>query len=204
MASLIPTQGWAERRHAEDRPRRILLVDKDPHELCHYGTILQRAGYRVGATTSFADAAQHLERELFDLVFLDQGSRGFEGRIVLAKAMEIDPGPKVLVLGRSHDSACYLEAMQSGALDYLEGHLSAAQIVAFVETFIPRRTSVRLTSRDPAKGAGSSKKRTSKPESNHVQLKMGGGYGESSKSLSCALRPRQSGNDSSDSCNMPY
>ncbi len=204
MASLIPNQDWAERRLAGNGAGRILLVNKDPGELCYYGAILQRAGYRVRATSSFADAAQHLERELFDLVFLDQGSRGFEGRIVLAKAMEIDPELKVLVLARSHDSACYLGAMQSGALDYLEGHLSAAQIVAFVETFIPRRTSVRLTSRDPAKGVRPSKKRTREPESNHVQLKMGGGYGESSKSLSCALRPRQSGNDSSDSCNMPY
>ena len=204
MSSLIPNQGWAERRLAGNGAGRILLVNKDPGELCYYGAILQRAGYRVRATSSFADAAQQLEHEPYDLIFLDQGGSGFEGRIVLAKAMEIAPELKVLVLARSHDRACYLEAMQSGALDYLEGHLSPAEIVAFVETFIPCRTSVRRTSRDPAKGARSSKKRTSKPESNHVQLKMGGGYGERSKSFSSALRFPKMGSDFSDSCNVPY
>jgi DNA-binding response OmpR family regulator len=70
---------------------------------------------------------------------LDQGSRRFEGREVLARAMEVDVELRVLVLARSYARDCYLEALRSGALDYLEGPLSVAEIFALLDTFVPRR-----------------------------------------------------------------
>ena len=185
MASLVPNQGRAEGRRPGNGAR-ILLVNQKPRDLSYFGTILQRAGCQVRASSSFAEGAQHLEREPYDLILLDQGSGGFEGRKVLVKAMETDPELRVLVLARSYDHACYLDAMESGALDYLEGPLSAAEIVALLETSIPRRASARGTSRPLAQGARR-KKDTNKTKSNHVQLKRGGRYGESTKSLSSAL-----------------
>jgi DNA-binding NtrC family response regulator len=185
MASLVPNQGRAEGRRPGNGAR-ILLVNQKPRGLSYFGTILQRAGCQVRASSSFAEGAQHLEREPHDLILLDQGNGGFEGRKVLVKAMETDPELRVLVLARAYDNACFLDAMQSGALDYLEGPLSTAEIVALLETFIPRRTSARGTSRPLAQGARR-KKDTNKTESNHVQLKRGGRYGESTKSLSSAL-----------------
>ena len=136
MASLPPNPGWARQRHVGGGAR-ILLVNEDPRDLSCYATILRRAGCRVRASSSFADGARRLAREPYDLILLDQGNGGFKGRKVLAKAMAIDPELRVLILARSHDHACYLEAMLSGALDYLEGDLSAARIVALLETFIP-------------------------------------------------------------------
>ena len=201
MASIISSQRWEERQHPGNGAR-ILVVNKDPRDLSYYATILKRAGCLVRATSSFAEGAQHVERELHDLILLDQGSGGFEGRKVLATAMEVDPELRVLVLARSHDNTCYLEAMQSGALDYLEGHLGASEIVALLETFIPRRRFARFTSQSPAEGAKPSKKDARRTESNQVQLKVGGGHVESTKSLGVAFRPRQSGSNSSDSCNV--
>jgi DNA-binding NtrC family response regulator len=64
----------------------------------------------------------------------------FEGRQVLMTAMEVDTEVPVLVLARSYNRGCYEEAMQSGALDYVEARLSEAEPVAFLETFVPRRT----------------------------------------------------------------
>jgi DNA-binding response OmpR family regulator len=49
-------------------------------------------------------------------------------------------GAGVLILARSYARGCYLEAMQSGALDYLEGPLSAPEIFALLDTLIPRRS----------------------------------------------------------------
>ena len=201
MESLIPNQGWAEQRHAGGGAR-ILLVNKAPQDLCCYGMLLQKAGCQVRATSSFADGAQCLEREPYDLILLDQGSGGFEGRKVLAKAMEIDPELRVVVLARSYDHACYLDAMQSGALDYLEGPLGADQIAALLETFIPRGQSARINSRPQAERARPRKQDTSKAKSNHVQFETGGRYDESTKSLSSSLRARQSQGDSSDSRNV--
>lgn len=113
------------------------------------------------ASLSFVEGAQRVEREPYDLIFLDQGNSGFEGRNVLAKALEIDPELRVLVLARSHDESCCLEAMRSGALEYLEGHLSAAEIVALLETYIPRRPSASVASRPLAGGARFDKKYSS-------------------------------------------
>jgi len=98
----------------------------------------------------------------FDLILLDQGSGSFEGQELLAQAMDVDVELRVLVLARSYDRNCYLQAMQSGALDYLEGPLGAAEITAFLETFIPRRDGVRGTSVNRVKGTRRSKKASAK------------------------------------------
>jgi DNA-binding response OmpR family regulator len=88
---------------------------------------------------SVAEGVQCLGREPFDFIILDQGCGKFEGREVLAQAMQVDVELRVLVLARSYARGCYLEAMQSGALDYHEGPLSAAEIVALLDMFVPRR-----------------------------------------------------------------
>ena len=157
MASLTASRGLADELLSGEQAR-ILLVNKDPQDLVHYRAILQKLGCQVRASSSFAEGAQSLGREPFDLVILDQGSGRFEGQEVLAHAMEIDVELRVLVLARSYDRGCYLQAMQSGALDYLEGPLGAAEIVALLETFIPRRSGVRGISVNRVKGARQSKK----------------------------------------------
>jgi FixJ family two-component response regulator len=56
--------------------------------------------------------------------------------------MMIDRHTPVLVLTRSVDMHCYLEAMQLGAVDYLEKPLPAAEILRIVEIHLrPRATS---------------------------------------------------------------
>ena len=110
------------------------------------------------ASSSFAEGVQCLGHEPFDLILLDQGSDRFEGQELLAQAMEVDVELRVLVLARSYERGCYLQAMQSGALDYLEGPLGAAEIIALLETFTPRRDGVRGASVNRVKGVRLSKK----------------------------------------------
>jgi DNA-binding NtrC family response regulator len=157
MASSTASRGLADELLLREQAR-ILLINKDPLDLVHYRAILQKLGCQVRASSSFAEGAQSLGREPFDFVILDQGSGRFEGQEVLAHAMEIDVELRVLVLARSYDRGCYLQAMQSGALDYLEGPLGAAEIVALLETFIPRRSGVRGISVNRVKGARQSEK----------------------------------------------
>jgi len=45
----------------------------------------------------------------------------------------------VVILSRYHDVGCYLEAMQLGAVDYLEKPLSAIEIVRAVTTHLQPR-----------------------------------------------------------------
>ena len=159
MASLTPSRGLANQLASGHRAR-ILLVKKDPRDLAYYRRILQELGCQVRVRSSFAAGVQCLGREPFDLVVLDQGRGGFEGRVVLARALEVDVELRVLVLARSYSKGCYVEAMQSGALDYHEGSLSAAEIVAFLDTFVPRQNGA-LQRAPRSRGAGYGQRRKS-------------------------------------------
>jgi DNA-binding response OmpR family regulator len=165
MASLFPTRRIAEPLLPGDWAR-ILLVNKDPQDLAYYREILQKLGCQVRASSSFAEGVQCLGWEPFDLIILDQGNSRFEGQEVLTQAMEVDVELRVLVLARSYDKGCRLEALQSGALEYLEGPLSAEEIVALLDTFMPRRSRARGTSLNRVKGAKASKASMNKAKSN--------------------------------------
>lgn len=123
--------------------RRVLLVDEDCGDLQLYCTVLRQEGYEVQACRSYAEGAQCLESGTFDFVVVCQGSRAFEGRSLLEQVMTIDRHTPVLVLTRSVDMHCYLEAMQLGAVDYLEKPLPPEVILRIVETHLrPRAAAV--------------------------------------------------------------
>lgn len=151
LASLSHVEGWAEQPLGKEA--RILLVSEDLRELAYYHAILEKLGCKVRPSSSFAEGARHLGCEPFDLIMVDQGSVGFEGQKVLAEAMEVDVELRVLVLARTYHKGCHLEAMRSGALDYLEGPLSAADIVALLDSFVPRRSEGHSVSQSRSKGA---------------------------------------------------
>ena len=125
---------------------------------------------QVRTSSSFAQGAQCLEREQFDLIVLDQGSSRFEGRQVLMAAMEVDAEVPVLVLARSYNRGCYEEAMQSGALDYVEGRLKDPELVAVVETYVPRRSGSSRSSAHCCDGPIPSKNNENKAPSSQLQL----------------------------------
>ncbi len=165
MRSRTPLRGWARQALSGDAAR-ILLVNKDLRELVYYLAILQKLGCKVRASSSFAEGVQCLGCEPFDLIILDQGSGRFEGQEVLAQAMEVDVELRVLVLARSYNKGCHREAMRSGALDYLEGPLNTAEIIALLDTFMPCRSGAHGASLNRFKGARPSKESTSKAKSN--------------------------------------
>ena len=164
MASSSYVERWAEQPLGKQA--RVLLVNEDPRELAYYHAILEKLGCRVRASSSFAEGVRRLGCEPFDLIMVEQGGGEFEGQKVLAEAMEVDVELRVLVLARSYNKGCHLEAMRSGALDYLEGPLSAADIVALLDTFMPRWPGGHSALLNRFKGARPSKERVIKVKSN--------------------------------------
>ena len=169
MASSIHNRGLIDKALRGERAR-VLLVNKNPEDLAYYGAMLERMQCQVQTSSSFAKGAQCLERERYDLIVLDQGSSNFEGRQVLTTAMEVDAEVPVLVLARSYNRGCYEQAMQSGALDYVEGRLSDAELVAFLETFLPRRTGSPCSSANRPDGPTPGKKNQIKKPATPVHL----------------------------------
>jgi two-component system response regulator (stage 0 sporulation protein F) len=116
--------------------QKILLVDDDLNDLLYYSAILQHEGYEVCSVASHREGAERLDRENFDFVITSQGTAAFEGRDVLARVVEKDRNIPTLVLSRSCDIDCYLEAMQMGAFDYQEKPLAAAELAEIVASLL--------------------------------------------------------------------
>ena len=123
--------------------KKLLLVDDNMEELLYYTAVLQHLGYEVRPCASYADAAGRLGREHFELVIVNQGGTSFEGRTVLARALETDRNTPVLVLTRLPNMECYIEAMQLGAFDYMEKPLALSEIADLVRNHIRSTAPVR-------------------------------------------------------------
>jgi two-component system response regulator FlrC len=98
----------------------VLLVLEDLQDLQIYGTALSSLGYKVMLCSSYDEGITSLETENIDLLVVSQGTRAFEGRSVLERALQLHPWLPVLVVSRVMDIHCYFEAMDIGAVDYLE------------------------------------------------------------------------------------
>jgi len=120
--------------------KRLLVVDEDIEDLLFYSAVLQHQGYEVRSIASYKDGEAWAGREDFDLILVSQGSANFEGRSVLARAIEKDRHTPVVVLSRSIDMPCYIEAMQTGALDYMEKPLLPSEIGLLVRKYLRART----------------------------------------------------------------
>ena len=113
---------------------RILLVDEDEKDLKYFITLLGRMGYSVRAFLNYREAEGCLEHEHFDFVIVSQGSPAFETRALVQLTLARDRHKPVVVLTRCLEMNCYLEAMQLGALDYLEKPLAPAEFEHLVTT----------------------------------------------------------------------
>ena len=115
---------------------KILLVDEDAGDLKFYRSALEGQGFEVFAYTSYEAGVQCLEMESFDFVLVSQGSHAFEGRKVLDRALQLDRRPAVLVVARYVHMPSYLEAMQMGAVDYLEKPVPLGALLRLVQTYV--------------------------------------------------------------------
>jgi DNA-binding response OmpR family regulator len=118
------------------RPKKVLLVDEEAGDLRTLRLTLEGQGFEVFTSTTFESGIRYLEKESFDFVVVSQGTPAFEGRRVLDRAKQLDRHRPVLVVTRCIEMQCYLEAMQMGAVDYLEKPVPPADLLRFVRTHI--------------------------------------------------------------------
>ena len=114
--------------------KRILVIEDERRDLEHFSSIFREHGFDVFACESAAQGATLLEKDKYDFILVEQGSHAFEGRAILERVLEVDRCLPTAVLTRYVDMDCYLEAMQMGAVDYLEKPISDDDILRVVET----------------------------------------------------------------------
>jgi DNA-binding NtrC family response regulator len=114
---------------------RVLLVDEDRKDLEYHRNLLLQLGCEVRSCRTYAGALHRLESLHFDIVMINQGGPAFEGRLVLEKVVEINRRLPVVVFTRCAEMNLYLEAMQLGAVDYLQKPLVPAEVKRVLRTY---------------------------------------------------------------------
>jgi DNA-binding NtrC family response regulator len=122
----------------------VLLVDEDEKDRKYFTALLGRMGYSVQSFDKHQEARRCLERECFDAVIVNQGSPAFETRQVLELTLHRNRHTPVVVLTRCLEMGCYLEAMQLGAVDYLEKPLAPTEFERLVRTHFEPRCGARV------------------------------------------------------------
>jgi len=99
---------------------RVLIISDNLADCLTYGATLPTSRYDLAVCSSFCAGADMVEKEDFDFVIVSQGGEKFEARTVLERAARFHPHTPVLVVTEHRDLQCYLDALEMGAVDYLE------------------------------------------------------------------------------------
>lgn len=134
------TRGLAgDGRFLEEIPTRILVACEGTDDVEYYTAVLCSRGYAVSSATCFKDAAKAIAHTTFDLVIVSQGGPDFRSKPVLEAAVERDRRMPVIVLTRAVDVDCYIDAVQLGAVDYIETPLLPGDLANLVSAHLRSR-----------------------------------------------------------------
>ena len=98
---------------------RILVVDDEPLMREYVEEALQRAGYAVVTASNGADGLKHFEKQPTDLVVTDLKMSGMTGLDVVRAVVAHTPGTPVIVMTAYGTIETAVDALKSGAVDYI-------------------------------------------------------------------------------------
>jgi two-component system, NtrC family, response regulator AtoC len=120
---------------------RILVVDDEPGMQQYLRTVLEAGSYEVVTVQSGAEALSRLkEAPAPDVVLLDVLMPDMNGLRTLEMLQEIHPGLKVVMLSCSTDPRNVVQAIRSGAADYLTKPFQISELEAVLRHSLAGRT----------------------------------------------------------------
>jgi DNA-binding NtrC family response regulator len=118
---------------------RLLIIDDEPNMRWVLQEALAKAGYEVLAAGSGEDAVSLLAGTAVDLAILDLKMKGMDGLATLRQIHQRWPQLIVLMLTAYGTVATAVEAMQSGASDYLRKPFDVEELLFKVTRALERR-----------------------------------------------------------------
>jgi len=114
------------------RAANILIVDDDANLRQNIHFILEKGGMKSAMASSGEEALQRMRTTAFDLVLLDVQMPGMGGLEALRIMRERHPDVGVIMCSVLKDIAVAVEAMHTGALDYVTKDFSPPELIARV------------------------------------------------------------------------
>ena len=114
-------------------PPRVLMLDDDRVILGIVGTLLKKEDCEFTGVTSSKEAYKHLGNNPVDLVLLDIGLISENGIAVLQEIKKIYPKKMVVMLSGFGEAEHVVQAMKSGACDYLTKPLDPQKMSRVIE-----------------------------------------------------------------------
>ena len=117
----------------------ILIVDSDPSVSKHYDNLLHDSAYQTHIVSSEAGARQHLDAQQVDIVIADLPTLGPAGLPFLAYTRTLKTIPDLIFVSTENTLGIAIEAIKSGARDYLLKPCPPEQVFHLINTCIDQR-----------------------------------------------------------------
>jgi len=114
-------------------PAEVLIVDNDQSHAETVAKSLDRVGFRCRIATSGSEGARLIEESPFDVIITDLKMDGIDGLGILERAKADQPDTEVILMTGYGTVTSAVEAMRSGAFNYLLKPLDIAQLRASAE-----------------------------------------------------------------------
>ena len=124
-------------------PATLLIADDDPVALALLAEVLAGEGYTVRAASGGAACLELAAREPFELAIVDLRMPDMDGLEVIRRLAVIRPGIPIIILTAFAGIDTAIEAIRSGATDYLSKPFRMEQITIAVRRILESRRLAR-------------------------------------------------------------
>ncbi len=118
------------------RAYRILVCDDEPAVLRALGVALAAHGYLISATATGEAAVARAATEPPDIVLLDLGLPGIDGRETIRRLRSFLPDTPIIVLSAWGEDETKVEALDLGADDYVEKPFAMPELLARIRVAV--------------------------------------------------------------------
>jgi DNA-binding NtrC family response regulator len=119
---------------------RILVVDDEPGMRKSLAIMLRREGYEVGEAAGGQEAADLLEKDVFDLVIADLKMEPVSGLDLLRLIKQATPEVEVMLMTAFGTVESAVEAMKLGAFDFITKPFQVEEILLRVRNALEKRS----------------------------------------------------------------
>ncbi|MCU0770992.1 MAG: sigma-54 dependent transcriptional regulator [Verrucomicrobia bacterium] len=125
----------------------VLVVDDEKNMRLSLQTMLSAEGYGVCLEDSAEGALRRIEREPWLMVITDARLGGMSGYELVRKTRELRPGLPILMITAYATPKLAVEAIQSGAMDYLPKPFAPEELLHAVSRCVERYQLIRENTR---------------------------------------------------------